>query len=74
LETPDELGGGILADEMGMGKSLSALALITSTRDEAIEWSKEPTTNAKRPRSNATLILVPSTRELVLADIMTPMV
>ncbi|KAK4442833.1 helicase conserved domain-containing protein [Podospora aff. communis PSN243] len=61
LDPPNELGGGILADEMGMGKSLSALALITSTRNEGIEWSKEPPENARMSRSSATLILVPST-------------
>ncbi|KAG0649190.1 ATP-dependent helicase GTA, partial [Hyphodiscus hymeniophilus] len=36
-----ETGGGILADEMGMGKSLSTLALITKTLDKAYDWVVE---------------------------------
>ncbi len=32
---PEECCGGILADEMGMGKSLTLLALILSSLDEA---------------------------------------
>jgi SWI/SNF-related matrix-associated actin-dependent regulator of chromatin subfamily A3 len=35
----DETGGGILADEMGMGKTLSILALLTSTLNQAHEWA-----------------------------------
>ncbi|KAF2999265.1 hypothetical protein E8E13_003360 [Curvularia kusanoi] len=36
----NETGGGILADEMGMGKSLSILALILRTLGAAHEWSE----------------------------------
>ncbi|PVH69330.1 hypothetical protein DL98DRAFT_554481 [Cadophora sp. DSE1049] len=35
-----ELGGGILADEIGMGKSLSILALITKTVEKSQEWGR----------------------------------
>ncbi|KAK0665455.1 helicase conserved domain-containing protein [Cercophora samala] len=61
LEPPSEYGGGILADETGMGKSLSILALITATLEEAIHWSTEDAGRSKLSRSMATLILVPST-------------
>ncbi|KAJ2905925.1 SNF2 family N-terminal domain-containing protein [Zalerion maritima] len=36
---PDERGGGILADEMGMGKSLSVIALIMERATEGIKWA-----------------------------------
>ena len=63
-EQPDESGGGILADEMGMGKSLTTLALIMKTMDEASQWignaaDTGPDDLAKE-QSRATLIIVPS--------------
>jgi SWI/SNF-related matrix-associated actin-dependent regulator of chromatin subfamily A3 len=39
LAPPPETGGGVLADEMGMGKSLSILALITKTLENAHVWA-----------------------------------
>ncbi|KAI6520061.1 hypothetical protein MCOR10_006466 [Pyricularia oryzae] len=69
-DVPEELGGGILADDMGMGKSLTSLALVADTLELAMEWRKEgdmagETQTSKRPRraqrSKATLIIVPST-------------
>lgn len=63
MDPPNELGGGILADDMGMGKSLSTLALITTTLDEALSWSQVAGTNSRKCRSRATLVIVPSTRE-----------
>ena len=57
------MGGGILADDMGMGKSLSTLALITTTLDEALSWSQTAATKSRKRRSRGTLIIVPSTRE-----------
>ncbi|KAI0127862.1 SNF2 family N-terminal domain-containing protein [Xylariales sp. AK1849] len=36
---PEEKGGGILADEMGMGKSLSILSLIVETLEEGQIWA-----------------------------------
>ncbi|KAK7998320.1 hypothetical protein PG989_006360 [Apiospora arundinis] len=62
---PEERGGGVLADEMGTGKSLATLALITRTLDSAREWLKEkqntptPTTKIKHFAA-ATLVIVPS--------------
>lgn len=59
-----ETGGGILADEMGMGKSLSTLALITKTLDKADDWVMEkndnPENQNRQKACRATLILVPS--------------
>ncbi|OQU97598.1 SNF2 family domain-containing protein isoform 2 [Cladophialophora immunda] len=60
-EPPNELGGGILADDMGMGKSFSTLALITSTLDVATSWSQEGASTSRKCRSKGTLIIVPST-------------
>ncbi|TVY89545.1 DNA repair protein RAD5B [Lachnellula willkommii] len=65
--TPNqETGGGILADEMGMGKSLSILALIVSSHKVASEWIKtqasensEHSDVSQKP-SPATLVIVPS--------------
>jgi hypothetical protein len=59
-----ETGGGILADEMGMGKSLSALALLTNTLDKAHEWVRErkanPDPHNRQKPCRATLVVVPS--------------
>jgi len=61
----EEMGGGVLADEMGMGKSLSTLALIVQTLEAGRLWAEkkrgEEHTSAKvRRHSPATLIIVPS--------------
>ncbi|EXJ70483.1 uncharacterized protein A1O5_06552 [Cladophialophora psammophila CBS 110553] len=63
---PVEAGGGILADEMGMGKTYSILALIVRTLDEATIWSNDRDVHiaeeilpSKIP-SRATLVVVPS--------------
>jgi SNF2 family DNA or RNA helicase len=71
-ERPLETGGGILADEMGMGKSLSVLALITKTLDSADAWQQggddtladliADSLSTLTP-SRATLVLVPSARK-----------
>ena len=63
-EPPNELGGGILADDMGMGKTLSTLALITTTMERAQEWLRDSSEVSRRCRSKATLIIVPSTRKI----------
>ena len=63
----DEKGGGILADEMGMGKSLSILSLVLRTLGISERWAREDNqaeghTKSKR-RSRATLVIVPSARK-----------
>ncbi|KAF9695170.1 hypothetical protein EKO04_006891 [Ascochyta lentis] len=62
-----ETGGGILADEMGMGKTLSMLALIMRTLDAARKWAETATSSQSaqrncltRARSRATLIVASS--------------
>ncbi|ETS04710.1 hypothetical protein M419DRAFT_73008 [Trichoderma reesei RUT C-30] len=60
---PDESGGGILADEMGMGKSLSILALIMKMLEDGSTWALQeisPKSEGPVKRSRATLIIVPS--------------
>ncbi|KAF5570891.1 helicase-like transcription factor [Fusarium phyllophilum] len=59
---PEENGGGILADDMGMGKSLSILALIMKTLDNGKEWAEERNAEHKSRRSlkfsRSTLVVV----------------
>ncbi|KAM0263536.1 hypothetical protein ACHAQJ_001155 [Trichoderma viride] len=61
---PNERGGGILADEMGMGKSLSILALIMNTLDDGKAWVQQQvnstTVEEAIRRSRSTLVIVPS--------------
>ncbi|RYO13126.1 hypothetical protein AA0113_g12318 [Alternaria arborescens] len=65
---PEETGGGILADEMGMGKTLSILALIIRTLHSAHDWATQNETSegemSQTPRCNrrsrATLIVASS--------------
>ena len=66
-----ETGGGILADEMGMGKSLSILSLITKTLEDAHNWaanrsasSTDGISSAKRV-FRATLVVVSSARKFL---------
>ena len=56
---------GILADEMGMGKTLCLLALVLETLDEGRKWAeearKEKHHNSRIHKySHSTLIIVPS--------------
>jgi SWI/SNF-related matrix-associated actin-dependent regulator of chromatin subfamily A3 len=60
-----EVGGGILADDPGMGKTLSTLSLIGRRLADAQAWSQshdeEHKTNSRTSvRSKATLVVVPS--------------
>ncbi|KAF6828597.1 DNA repair and recombination protein rad5c [Colletotrichum musicola] len=61
---PDERGGGILADEMGMGKSLSILSLIVKTLEEGRQWAEHENSNDERSKevtySGSTLVVVSS--------------
>ncbi|KAJ5560339.1 SNF2 family N-terminal domain-containing protein [Penicillium frequentans] len=62
-EKPDESGGGILADAMGMGKSLTTLALIFKTTRDARQWAAHSNTSSKDSLASkpcrATLVIVP---------------
>lgn len=57
---PKENFGGIIADEMGMGKTLSMLAAITVTSEEANSFASSFIGSATQLRSKATLVIVPS--------------
>jgi SWI/SNF-related matrix-associated actin-dependent regulator of chromatin subfamily A3 len=71
---PREARGGIIADDMGLGKSLVILSAIANTLSDAAEftsaWKHDSATlsNSQTP-SRATLILVPSTSNDTLAQI-----
>ncbi|KAF4990996.1 hypothetical protein FGRMN_8117 [Fusarium graminum] len=59
---PEERGGGILADDMGMGKSLSILALVMKTLDNGMEWAEQKNAEHKGRKSlqhsRSTLVVV----------------
>jgi SNF2 family DNA or RNA helicase len=62
---PEEKGGGILADEMGMGKTLSILALIIKTVESAHEWAEkgrqeEMIQSRIQQHAHSTLVVAPS--------------
>ncbi|KAJ0340378.1 hypothetical protein KNSL1_011586 [Colletotrichum chrysophilum] len=61
---PEERGGGILADEMGMGKSLSILSLIVKTLQSGRDWAEQENGNDDKPKditySGSTLVVVSS--------------
>ncbi|KAF7136712.1 hypothetical protein CNMCM5793_006030 [Aspergillus hiratsukae] len=63
-ERPDESGGGILADEMGMGKSLTTLVLIGKTMGDARQWVEHkkhlPGASLAETPCRATLVIVAS--------------
>ncbi|KAK4126305.1 hypothetical protein N657DRAFT_654711 [Parathielavia appendiculata] len=48
-EPPPPTLGGILADMMGLGKTLSVLSLITTTLDAAERWSQLPPVQPRAP-------------------------
>ncbi|AEO55392.1 hypothetical protein MYCTH_2299158 [Thermothelomyces thermophilus ATCC 42464] len=48
-EPPPSTLGGILADMMGLGKTLSVLSLVTKTLDAAERWSRLPPQQPKAP-------------------------
>lgn len=54
-----------------MGKSLSILALIMKTLDDARLWAQQqensPTTEEEVQRSRSTLVIVPSARLLIFS-------
>ncbi|OLN85473.1 putative SWI/SNF-related matrix-associated actin-dependent regulator of chromatin subfamily A member 3-like 3 [Colletotrichum chlorophyti] len=61
---PSERGGGILADEMGMGKSLSILSLIVKTLENGRRWAEQEEQSDEKNKelhySGSTLVVVSS--------------
>ena len=50
---------------MGMGKTLSTLALVMQTLDEARQFAIRGTDDERKPRSSATLIISPLTSKSI---------
>ncbi|KAK3318382.1 SNF2 family N-terminal domain-containing protein [Apodospora peruviana] len=48
-ERPPPALGGILADMMGLGKTLSVLSLVVTTLDDAVAWSRNDPVQPKAP-------------------------
>lgn len=61
FEQPEPIQGGILADVMGLGKTLSILALIAETREAARRFRREdpPDSEYLECNSKGTLIICP---------------
>ncbi|KAF5860074.1 hypothetical protein ETB97_002035 [Aspergillus alliaceus] len=66
---PDESGGGILADEMGMGKSLTTLVVIAKTLKDARQWADNkkafPGASLAETPTRETLVIVPSRAHMI---------
>ena len=63
---PCETGGGILADDMGLGKSLTMLTAISRTRQEAQIFVEETVLELRKPNERLTASHVPSRASLVV--------
>ncbi|KAK8079865.1 helicase-like transcription factor [Apiospora hydei] len=72
-QPPLETFGGILADMMGLGKTLSILSLVASTHDAAEEWSKsepvQPRPPAPKKNQGQSRFNVPTPEPLALTRI-----
>lgn len=61
LEPPVGPFGGILADTMGLGKTVTTLSTIVSTLNHAKEWTEKQTNDgSEKRRAKATLIVLPN--------------
>jgi SNF2 family DNA or RNA helicase len=71
--SPEEKGGGILADDMGMGKSLSILALVMKTLDNGQEWANQKNAEHKGRKTTrftrSTLIVVSAARKFCCSSV-----
>ena len=63
---PYETGGGILADDMGLGKSLTMLTAISRTRQGAQIFVDETLLELRKTSGRLTAIQVPSRASLVV--------
>ena len=71
--SPEDSFGGILADDMGLGKSLSMISAIVASKDHALKFACFHELGAQPVAkqvvaSKATLIVVPSACKLSLTD------
>ena len=60
-DRPPEVLGGILADMMGLGKTLSILSLVVGSMEEALEWAKLsllPSNGRPALRNSKTTLLI----------------
>ena len=78
MNRPDENGGGILADDMGLGKSLTTLSNIIGSLDHARDYSNfmvaststvSNTITPSRIAAKSTLVIVPSACEYLLEPV-----
>lgn len=72
-ERPPEKGGGILADEMGMGKTLTMISVIVQSLSQASSYvtemqSSEHHSGKAQIYSHSTLIVVPSACKSSVGD------
>lgn len=63
---PYEIGGGILADDMGLGKSLTMLTAISRTRQEAQIFVEETLLELRKTSGRLTASQIPSRASLVV--------
>ncbi|KAK3369028.1 SNF2 family N-terminal domain-containing protein [Lasiosphaeria ovina] len=72
-DRPPAALGGILADMMGLGKTLSILSLLTTTLDESAAWWKQPPVQPrlpeKKPSNNSRSFDVPKPQSVGLTPI-----
>ncbi|KAF2658988.1 hypothetical protein K491DRAFT_224216 [Lophiostoma macrostomum CBS 122681] len=64
----EETGGGILADEMGMGKTLSILALVLRTVESAHGWCLRSGANTMQDMNNGRQPLIRTRATLIIAS------
>ena len=64
-EPPPPFSGGILADHMGLGKSLTMIALIASDLTPHHRVANIGAITVAQPAIKASLLIVPSTRKCV---------
>ena len=62
---PPEILGGILADMMGLGKTLSILALVVGSLEAAEEWAKQ---QPPKPQSSKDVALVRNSKTTLLVS------